>query len=178
MIILPSIVLLGIFVHGFIAQTMRVSVTDCTGSSHVAQARNPSCGISQLPGAFRFLPGRTLQTCSSSLALRGPLLLVGLLLATLIDQLVWKRFPTVFLYRCLFHSWSREQSGDGCFSREGINVLPTWRDRLQASSGCQAASRASPSTGPTSSLHLPCSPIVLALSSATGARARRKTAAS
>jgi len=105
-IILPSIVLLGIFVYGFIAQTMRVSVTDW--GQEAAMSLKPEIhhvGSANYRGLFSgFLNMRFRQDLTNmfffTLLFVGLSLLVGLLLATLIDQLVWGEtfFRTVFLY--------------------------------------------------------------------------------
>lgn len=134
MIILPSIVLLGIFVYGFIAQTMRVSVTDW--GQEAAMSLKPEIhhvGSANYRGLFSgFLNMRFRQDLTNmfffTLLFVGLSLLVGLLLATLIDQLVWGEtfFRTVFLYPMSLSlvvtgtiwRWMLQPRG-------GINILPT-----------------------------------------------------
>ncbi|HAN86967.1 MAG TPA: glucose transporter [Firmicutes bacterium] len=133
-IILPSIVLLGIFVYGFIAQTMRVSVTDW--GQEAAMSLKPEIhhvGSANYRGLFSgFLNMRFRQDLTNmfffTLLFVGLSLHVGLLLATLIDQLVWGEtfFRTVFLYPMSLSlvvtgtiwRWMLQPRG-------GINVLPT-----------------------------------------------------
>ncbi len=132
-IILPSIVLLGIFVYGFIAQTMRVSMTDW--GQEAAMVINPEVnyiGMANYRDLFTgFLNVRFRQDLTNmfffTLLFVGLSLLVGLLLAILIEQLVWGEtfFRTVFLYPMSLSfvvtgtiwRWLLQPRG-------GINVLP------------------------------------------------------
>ncbi|NLA57479.1 MAG: sugar ABC transporter permease, partial [Firmicutes bacterium] len=132
-IILPSIVLLGIFVYGFIAQTLRVSMTDW--GQEAAMVLKPDVnyiGASNYRDLFTgFLNVRFRQDLTNmfffTLLFVGLSLLVGLLLAILIEQLVWGEtfFRTVFLYPMSLSfvvtgtiwRWLLQPRG-------GINVLP------------------------------------------------------
>ncbi len=134
LIILPSIVLLAIFVYGFIGQTLKVSLTDW--GREAALALHPEIsyvGLKNYHELFTgFLNMRFRQDLANmfffTLAFVGLSLFVGLVLATLIDQLVWGEtfFRTVFLYPMSLSlvvtgtvwRWLLQPRG-------GINVLPT-----------------------------------------------------
>lgn len=134
LIILPSIVLLGIFVYGFIAQTLWVSMTDW--GQEAALALDPEIhyiGLKNYRELFTgFLNMRFRQDLTNmfffTLAFVVLSLLIGLFLAMLIDQLSWGEafFRTVFLYPMSLSlivtgtiwRWLLQPRG-------GINVLPT-----------------------------------------------------
>ena len=134
LIILPSIVLLAVFVYGFIAQTVRVSMTDW--GQEAAMSLDPEIhhvGLANYRELFGgFLNMRFRQDITNmfffTLLFVSLSLLVGLLLATLIDQLIWGEafFRTVFLYPMSLSlvvtgtiwRWLLQPRG-------GINVLPT-----------------------------------------------------
>lgn len=133
-IILPSVILLGIFVYGFIAQTVRVSMTDW--GQEAAMVINPKItyvGMANYRELFTgFLNMRFRQDLTNmfffTVLFVGFSLLVGLLLAVLIEQLVWGEtfFRTVFLYPMSLSfvvtgtiwRWLLQPRG-------GINALPT-----------------------------------------------------
>lgn len=134
LIILPSIVLLGIFVYGFIGHSMRMSITDW--GQEAAMSLHPkieNIGLANYRDLFTgFLNIRFRQDLVNMfffiLLFVGLSLLMGLFLATLIDQLIWGEtfFRTVFLYPMSLSMvvtgtiwrWMLQPRG-------GINVLPT-----------------------------------------------------
>lgn len=132
--ILPSIVLLGIFVYGFIGNSMHMSTTDWGQEAAMSLTPNiQSVGMDNYRDLFTgFLNVRFRQDLINmfffTLLFVGLSLLIGLFLATLIDQLVWGEafFRTVFLYPMSLSMvvtgtiwrWILQPRG-------GINVLPT-----------------------------------------------------
>ncbi|HOQ72962.1 MAG TPA: sugar ABC transporter permease [Limnochordia bacterium] len=132
--ILPSIILLGIFVYGFIANSIYMSTTDWGQTA--AMSLDPqieSVGLDNYRDLFTgFLNVRFRQDLVNmfffTLLFVGLSLLVGLVLATIIDQLFWGEtfFRTVFLYPMSLSMvvtgtiwrWILQPRG-------GINVLPT-----------------------------------------------------
>jgi glucose/mannose transport system permease protein len=134
LIILPSIILLGIFVYGFIAQTMRVSMTDWgQEAAMVLEPKVNYIGLANYSDLFTgFLNMRFRQDLTNmlffTLLFVGLSLMAGLLLAVLIDQLAWGEtfFRTVFLYPMSLSfvvtgtiwRWLLQPRG-------GLNVLPT-----------------------------------------------------
>ncbi|NLK08218.1 MAG: sugar ABC transporter permease [Firmicutes bacterium] len=133
-ILLPSIVLLGIFVYGFIGHSIRMSTTDW--GQEAAMLLKPQInyiGMDNYRALFQgFLNIRFRQDLTNMfffiILFVGLSLLAGLLLATLIEQLVWGEvfFRTVFLYPMSLSlvvtgtiwRWMLQPRG-------GINVLPT-----------------------------------------------------
>jgi glucose/mannose transport system permease protein len=132
--ILPSIILLGIFVYGFIANSVYMSTTDWGQSA--AMSLNPqieSVGLENYRELFTgFLNVRFRQDLANmfffTVLFVTLTLLVGLLLATIVDQLIWGEafFRTVFLYPMSLSMvvtgtiwrWMLQPRG-------GINFLPT-----------------------------------------------------
>ncbi len=134
LILLPSIVLLGIFVYGFIGHSIKMSTTDW--GQEAAMSLHPkleNIGLANYRDLFiGFLNIRFRQDLVNMfffiLLFVGLSLLMGLLLATLIDQLIFGEtfFRTVFLYPM---SLSMVVTGTiwrwMLQARGGINVLPT-----------------------------------------------------
>jgi len=132
--ILPSIILLGIFVYGFIGNSVYMSTTDWGQSA--AMALDPQIegvGLENYRELFTgFLNVRFRQDLANmfffTVLFVALTLLVGLLLATIVDQLIWGEafFRTVFLYPMSLSMvvtgtiwrWMLQPRG-------GINFLPT-----------------------------------------------------
>lgn len=136
LMILPSLVLLGIFVYGFIGQTLYVSTTDWGSGSNAALSLNPEIHFVGL-GNYRelftgFLDIRFRQDMVNmlffTLLFVVASLALGLLLATLIDQHIKGEavFRTIFLFPMSLSfivtgtiwRWLLQPTG-------GINALPT-----------------------------------------------------
>jgi glucose/mannose transport system permease protein len=136
LVLLPSLILLGIFVYGFIAQTLYVSTTDWGRGQNAALAINPEIhqvGLANYRELFTgFLDIRFRQDMVNMLSFTVLFvvasLLLGLLLATLLDQRVWGEaaFRTVFLFPMsvsfvvtgTIWRWLLQPMG-------GVNALPT-----------------------------------------------------
>lgn len=132
--LLPSILLLGIFVYGFIGNSIHMSTTDW--GQQAAMSLHPqieSVGMDNYRDLFTgFLNVRFRQDLVNmfffTLLFVALSLFVGLVLATLIDQLIWGEafFRTVFLYPM---SLSMVVTGTiwrwVLQPRGGINILPT-----------------------------------------------------
>lgn len=134
LVILPSIILLSIFVYGFITHSVRMSVTDWGQEAAMAlEPKIENVGMANYKDLFTgFLNVRFRQDLVNMfffiLLFVGLSLFVGLCLATLIDQLIWGEtfFRTVFLYPMSLSMvvtgtiwrWMLQPRG-------GINVLPT-----------------------------------------------------
>lgn len=132
--ILPSLILLGIFVYGFIAHSVYMSTTDW--GQQAAMALDPEIkhvGLANYRELFTgFLNVRFRQDLVNmfffTFLFVGLSLLAGLILASIIDQLIWGEtfFRTVFLYPMSLSMvvtgtiwrWMLQPRG-------GINVLPT-----------------------------------------------------
>lgn len=135
LVILPSLILLGIFVYGFIGQTLYVSTTDWGSGANAALALNPethSVGLGNYRELFTgFLEIRFRQDMVNmlffTLIFVVASLLLGLLLATLIDQHIKGEalFRTIFLFPMSLSfivtgtiwRWLLQPSG-------GVNALP------------------------------------------------------
>lgn len=133
-VILPSIVLLGIFVYSFIGQSIKASVTDW--GQRAALSLNPeihNVGLQNYKDLFTGFLGMRFRQDLTSMVFFTALfvavaLAVGLGLATLIDHLVWGEtvFRTVFLFPMSLSfvvtgtiwRWLLQPRG-------GINQLPT-----------------------------------------------------
>src|SRR5690606_20654061 len=104
--IAPSVVLLAIFVYGFIGQTVYVSLTDWgAGAALAAAPKLLLVGLDNYKGLFTgFLDVRFRQDMVNMVVLTllfvGGCLGVGLLLATLVDQRIRGEgfFRTLFLF--------------------------------------------------------------------------------
>lgn len=135
LMILPSLLLLAVFVYGFIGQTLYVSTTDWGNGSNAALAINPevhSVGLDNYRGLFTgFLDVRFRQDMVNmlffTLLFVIASLVLGLLLATLMDQHIRGEglFRTVFLFPMSLSfivtgtiwRWLLQPTG-------GINALP------------------------------------------------------
>lgn len=135
LVILPSLLLLAVFVYGFIGQTLWVSLTDW-GQGAGALALNPQIhwvGLENYKSLFTgFLDVRFRQDMVNMVFFTvffvGASLLLGLLLAILIDQHLPGEgvFRTIFLYPMSLSlvvtgtiwRWMLQPQG-------GINALPT-----------------------------------------------------
>lgn len=132
--IAPSVVLLAIFVYGFIGQTVYVSLTDWgAGAALAAAPKLLLVGLDNYKGLFTgFLDVRFRQDMVNMVVLTllfvGGCLGVGLLLATLVDQRIRGEgfFRTLFLFPLSLSfvvtgtiwRWMLQPRG-------GVNVLPT-----------------------------------------------------
>ena len=133
LIVLPSIILIGIFVYGFIGNTILTSMTDW--GRNAGLALNPVkhfIGLGNYKDLFTsFIQSRFRQdivnTIYYSLFLLGGTLLLGLFLAILLDRSVKYEslFRTIFLYPMALSFivtgtiWRWLLSPDG-----GINLIP------------------------------------------------------
>ena len=133
MVILPSILLLAVFVYGFIGESVKVSLTDWGRGS--AMSLNPqlnNVGLANYRDLFSgFLNIRFRQDLTNmvlfTLLFVAISLGIGLLLASLIDNIIWGEavFRTVFLFPMSLSfvvtgtiwRWMLQPRG-------GINVLP------------------------------------------------------
>lgn len=136
LMIFPSLILLAIFVYGFIGQTLYVSTTDWGSGANAALALNPeihTVGLGNYRELFTgFLDIRFRQDMVNmlffTLLFVAASLLLGLLLATLIDQRIRGEalFRTIFLFPMSLSfivtgtiwRWLLQPAG-------GVNVLPT-----------------------------------------------------
>ncbi|HAI86192.1 MAG TPA: glucose transporter [Firmicutes bacterium] len=106
LVILPTIVLLGVFVYGFIGQSVRASMTDW--GQQAALSLKPELhyvGLGNYRGLFAGFLGMRFRQDLTNMVFFTALfvavaLALGLGLATLIDHLVWGEafFRTVFLF--------------------------------------------------------------------------------
>ncbi|MGE5554378.1 MAG: carbohydrate ABC transporter permease [Betaproteobacteria bacterium] len=136
LVLLPSLVLVGIFVYGFIGQTLYVSTTDWGRGAQAALAVNPQLhpvGLANYRELFTgFLDLRFRQDLVNmfffTLLFVGASLFLGLLFATLLDQQIWGEglFRTIFLFPMSLSfvvtgtiwRWLLQPQG-------GVNALPT-----------------------------------------------------
>lgn len=136
LVLLPSLVLLGIFVYGFIGQTLYVSTTDWGSGAHAALAVNPELhpvGLANYRQLFTgFLDVRFRQDLVNmvffTLLFVSASLCLGLLFATLLDQHIRGEglFRTIFLFPMSLSfvvtgtiwRWLLQPQG-------GVNALPT-----------------------------------------------------
>jgi glucose/mannose transport system permease protein len=132
LILLPSIILVGIFVYGFIGNTIYSSMTDWHG-----MAQNPVKNFIGLKNYKSLFTGITqsgfrqdlVNTVFYSLLLLAGTLIIGLLLAILLDRRVRHEgiYRTIFLYPMSLSfvvsgtvwRWLVSPSG-------GLNAIPTW----------------------------------------------------
>jgi len=133
-IILPSVILIGIFIYGFIGNTIYTSLTDW--GKNAGLAFNPVknfIGLGNYKNLFTgFIQSRFRQdlvnTIFYSLFLLGGTLVLGLFLAILLDRSVAKEgvFRTIFLYPMALSFivtgtiWRWLLAPDG-----GVNLIPT-----------------------------------------------------
>lgn len=134
LVILPSILLLAVFVYGSIAQTFRVSLTDWGQTAALSlQPEINYVGLSNYADLFGgFLNIRFRQDLTNMVMFTvlfvGLSLATGLVLASLVDNLIWGEtvLRTVFLYPMSLSfvvtgtvwRWLLQPRG-------GINLLPT-----------------------------------------------------
>jgi glucose/mannose transport system permease protein len=136
LVLLPSLVLLGIFVYGFIGQTLYVSTTDWGNGANAALALNLELhpvGLANYRELFTgFLDVRFRQDMVNmlffTLLFVAASLFLGLLLATLLDQHLRGEavFRTIFLFPMSLSfvvtgtiwRWLLQPQG-------GVNALPT-----------------------------------------------------
>ncbi len=136
LMLLPSLVLLGIFVYGFIGQTFWVSLTNWGQDPAQALALNPKLEFTGLANYDRLFTGATnarfrqdlVNTFFFTIFFLAGCLGVGLLLAILLEQNVRGEgfFRTVFLFPMslafivtgTIWRWMLQPQG-------GVNVLPT-----------------------------------------------------
>ncbi|MGE5507346.1 MAG: carbohydrate ABC transporter permease [Chitinophagales bacterium] len=136
LVLLPSLILLGIFVYGFIGRTLYVSTTDWGRGTGGALALNPTLhpvGLANYRELFTgFLDLRFRQDMVNmlwfTLLFVGASLFLGLLFATLLDQHLRGEglFRTIFLYPMSLSfivtgtvwRWLLQPQG-------GVNALPT-----------------------------------------------------
>lgn len=132
LILLPSIVLVAIFVYGFIGTTIYSSMTDWKGMS--ADPVKNFIGLDNYKSLFTSFMNKgfrqdLVNTVFYTIFLLAGTLIVGLLLAILIDRPVKKEglYRTIFLYPMSLSfivsgtvwRWLLAPSG-------GLNAIPTW----------------------------------------------------